>query len=153
MKTKKNNFNRSDAKTMTVLTKAEILYLRSKGKSIKEISRLTKRSFDWISILIDTFEKSTFSQKLIKQWEKHKNGNRKNQETKTQIKSNISSTSRRVRPKSTNTKRTSKSISKHRTKRYIDITKPGNGKNRSQNNRKSGTLVDTLKNTRDYKNV
>ena len=153
MKTKKNNFNRSDAKTMTVLNKAEILYLRSKGKSIKEISKLTKRSFDWISILIDTFEKSTFSQKLIKQWEKHKNGNRKNQETKTQTKSNISSTSRRIRPKNTNTKRTSKSISKHRIQRHRHITKPDNGKNRSQNNRKSGTLVDTLKNTRDYKNV
>lgn len=147
-KTKKlNNFIRSDGRTMTVVNKGEILCLRKKGLSIKAIAGKVNRSMDWISTLIDTFGGTPYEREIIRIWDKR---NKLDQKTKVTV--GVSSLPKRKRNSKSNRKLPARTVSKRYTKRrkVVHTRQQDNGVQRTG---KSGSIVESLRKTNEYKEV
>ncbi len=64
----------SDAKTMTLLDKGQILALCHAKKTIQEIADICTRSVDWVTNIIGALRGSDIETELIQLWEEHNEG-------------------------------------------------------------------------------
>lgn len=150
MKKSKLSKVKSDSEPMTLLNKGEILYLDKQGFTMKDIAGITKRSMEWVSIIIGALTGCDIYNKLIEDWEEELH-NGKNKDNDRQVQS--SNTTRKkhgisrpnarnkVRRKSNNSlrvQRTITGISAHSTGKYSNSTRRSRNGNTSKNSKSDG---------------
>lgn len=139
------NFIESDAKDMTPLQKGEILYHHRMGKKPKEISGITGFSMDWIKILVGALMSWRHMDDLInlyiaKQEKEH---------GEKEITAELPSSLRRISDKTSDNKRTKRSVSGRKNARHNTGRRHFKSRTSIGNN-KGGKIVKKLRKSKDY---
>ena len=138
---KKNKYYKTDCETMSFLQKGEILYLASKKKTLKQISKQTKRSVDWIKTILEALDGTKAKKELIDYYERI--NNKPEGSVNRKSKSNI----KRSTNKRNNKRKTRKTITKHNIKRH---RVPRHIRCDCKNNTGHDSIVESLRKHQDY---